>query len=333
MTDELLELYIKQHIEASDAKEVMFSWHGGEPLLAGIDFYKKAIGFQIKYKPADCVIWNGIQTNGTLINNEWCSFLARESFRIGISIDGPEEMHDHSRLTSGGNGSFRKVIEAYRMLKASGIEPEILCVLSQVNVGDPIGLYRFFKSLNLSYLTFLPLVMQTKGSVAKESVDGEAFGNFLCEIFDEWVENDIGKIKIQIFEEALRSAFSQDHTLCIFRKTCGSVPVVEHNGDFYSCDHYVDSGHLQGNITSHTLEELLNCERQKAFGLEKYSTLPEYCLGCEVLDMCHGECPRNRFNLTPDGQAGLNYLCEGYRQFFNHCRPFVDAVASIWKEK
>jgi uncharacterized protein len=365
MPDDLLEQYIIQLIEATTDGPVFFAWHGGEPLLAGIEFYRKAVTLQRKHLPPGRALINGIQTNGTLLNAEWCRFMAEEQFHVGISIDGPEELHNtfrkfhaktHRReenkteeqhnsprefhaktqrreeVKTEGNGTFDKVFKGYELLLQHGIIPEILCVVHAENVGFPLEIYHFFKSLGANYLTFLPLVVPLSGSstgVTPGSVPAEAFGRFLSVIFDEWAEQDIGKVKIQIFEEALRTAFDQEHTLCIFRKECGGVPVVEHNGDFYSCDHFVDDGHFPGNIRDHSLSHYLDHPVQQSFGKAKAETLPSYCRKCEVLDMCNGECPKNRFVRTPDGVPGLNYLCQGYRLFFNHCQPFVEAVREV----
>ena len=336
MTDEILKEYILQHIEASTESVINFSWHGGEPLMAGIDFYRKVLKFQSSHKPAGKTIVNGIQTNGTLLNDEWCRFFAREGFVIGLSLDGPSELHDINRRTKDDRKTWQKVIDGFRLLEKNNILPEVLCVVNSENVKQPLAVYRFFRELGAKYMTFLPLVERESGSssgAGKTSVGSEDFGYFLSEIFDEWVENDIGEIKIQIFEEAARTAFNQEHTLCVFRETCGGVPVVEHNGDFYSCDHYVNSDNLLGNIKDHSLSYFLDSRRQKTFGLIKSATLPDYCKLCEVRSMCNGECPKNRFIFTPDGQAGLNYLCKGYRYFFNHIRPFVEAISDVWKDQ
>jgi len=336
MPDDVLEEYLRQHIEASLGPDVIFSWHGGEPLLAGIDFYRKALEFQKKYKPFSYNVYNGIQTNGVLLNREWCRFLAENNFYVGISIDGYEELHDRFRIYNDGRPSFAKVIAGYRLLQEYNIRNEILCVVNSVNVQKPLEVYRFFKRFGAEFITFLPLVIRdvtVPGKVSDISVPAEDFGRFLCTIFDEWIAGDIGRIKIQIFEEAVRPAFGQEHTLCIFKKTCGGVPVVEHNGDFYSCDHYVDEEHLIGNIKSDTLSEMLRSERQRSFGQAKFNTLPQYCINCEVRDMCNGECPKNRFITAPSGEAGLNYLCSGYKMFFRHIKPFADAVGAEWRRR
>jgi uncharacterized protein len=333
MADEILEKYIRQHIEASTENIINFSWHGGEPLLAGIDFYRKVLKFQAAFKPDDKTILNGIQTNGTLLNEEWCGFFAREGFIIGISIDGPEDLHNIYRLTRDSQATWRQVTEGFQLLKKHGIIPEILCVVNNENVKHPLVIYNYFRQIGAKFITFIPLVEPEGGSPTGAtgiSVPSEAFGYFLSDIFDAWVENDIGEIKIQIFEEAARTAFNQEHTLCIFKINCGGVPVVEHNGDFFSCDHYVNIDHKLGNIKDHSLTCLLESEKQQAFGKAKSENLPEYCLECEVRAMCNGECPKNRFILTPDGEKGLNYLCLGYKYFFNHCRPFIEAIRDAW---
>lgn len=304
--------------------------------MAGIDFYRKVLRLQSVYKPAGKTIVNGIQTNGTLINDEWSRFFAEENFQIGISIDGPAEFHNACRRTKDGSTTWQKVNKGFQLLKKHGVVPEILCVVNAYNVKHPVIIYEFFKQMGARFITFLPLVEPEKGSatgVSIDSVPSEDFGYFLSAIFDEWLENDIGKIKIQIFEEAARTAFDLEHTLCIFKINCGGVPVVEHNGDFYSCDHYVNADHLLGNITDHSLTYFLENKRQKAFGRAKNVTLPKYCIECEVRSMCNGECPKNRFILTPDGDPGLNYLCKGYKYFFNYCRPFVEAIATAWKNQ
>jgi len=334
MNDETLENCIKQQFLASSGDTVLFTWHGGEPLLAGIEFYEKALSIQKKYLPQGKNILNGIQTNGTLITKAWCDFFVANGFIIGISMDGPDNLHDAMRQTSNQHGSFEKTLNGYHMLRKYGINAEILCVVNTCNVGHPLVVYDFFKILGANNITFLPLVerdMTGTGLVSQVSVSALAFGHFLTAIFDEWVKQDIGTVKIQIFEEAIRTAFNQEHSLCIFRERCGGVPVIEQTGDFYSCDHYVEKDRFLGNINEHRLDDLLNHPAQKAFGNAKAATLPRYCKQCEVKKMCHGECPKNRFITSPDGEPGLNYLCEGYQHFFKHCKPFIDSVAAAWK--
>ena len=334
MTDNLVEEYIIQHIAASSGPEIFFSWHGGEPTLAGLPFYQRVIELQQGHLPKNRIIINGLQTNGTLLNHDWCRFLRKEHFVVGISLDGPERYHSVNRIGKDGKACFEEVLMGYQLLKTYDIPFEILCVVNSDNVNHPLEVYRFFKQLETRFITFLPLVEKqnpTAGAVTCQSVDAKAFGEFLCTIFDEWKTSDIGKIKIQVFEEALRPAFGLDHTLCIFKKTCGGVPVLEKNGDVYSCDHFVRKENLLGNIHHNSLVSLLNSPAQKLFGEAKLATLPEYCLKCEVLNMCNGACPKDRFIRTPDGEVGLNYLCEGYKLFFNHCKPFMEEVAEVWK--
>lgn len=336
MDDEVLEHYIRSHFDACGDDTVNFSWHGGEPLLAGIDFFRKVVLLQKLYKPEGKIVYNGIQTNGTLLNDEWCRFFAEEKFYVGISMDGPQEFHDKFRRNRDGLSSFARVLSGFKLLKKHGINPEILCVVNSVNVKQPLKIYNFFRKLGTNFISFLPLVERRPdmpAGVSENTVDPASFGLFLSKIFDQWLQNGIGRVRIQIFEEAARTAFNQDHTLCIFKKTCGAVPVIERNGDFYSCDHYVDSDHLIGNVRKKSVKELLNNHQQLQFGMVKLNTLPAYCVNCGVRDMCNGECPKNRFITTPDGEPGLNYLCEGYRYFFDHCKPFVEAIGQIFRNQ
>jgi uncharacterized protein len=334
MSDETLEDYIVQHIDASPEAVIRFSWHGGEPTLLGLNFFRKIVALQRKHRPPNKSIVNGIQTNGTLLTEEWCRFFAREGFAVGISIDGPPEMHDLYRVTKDQKPTHEQTMRGYELLQEHGVYTDILCVVNAHNVQFPLQVYRFFKQLNAQYITFLPLVEpDNKGGVSHNSVPAEAWGKFLCTIFDEWIDRDIGRIKVQIFEEAARTAFKQEHSLCIFRPTCGDIPVVEHNGDFYSCDHFVDVDHHLGNIRETPLVELLESPEQRAFGRAKLETLPRYCQECDVRAMCNGECPKNRFIMTLDGETGLNYLCAGYKRFFAHCQPFVSEVAALWRRQ
>ncbi len=334
MPFDLLEKYIIQHIEASPENEIRFSWHGGEPTLMGLDFYRRLVELQRIYCPSGKTIRNGILTNGILLDDNWGSFLADEKFSVGISIDGPEELHNKYRLTKKGGPSFEAAMNGYAILQKHDIDIDILCVVNSSNVKYPLKTYDYFREIGAEYICFLPLVDRSQdldAGVSLASVQSKTWGEFLCSIFDEWKENDIGKIKIQTIEEAVKTAFNQEHSLCIFRKTCGDIPVIEHNGDFFPCDHYVTRDRLAGNIYETHLGRLIEDPVQRAFGRAKLDTLPGYCLKCEVLDMCNGECPKNRFIESPDGETGLNYLCEGYRLFFNHCTPFVSELAKIWR--
>jgi uncharacterized protein len=336
MPEDVLEAYVVQHIDAWPDSVVRFSWHGGEPTLLGLDYFRKIVALQRKHATAGRRVINGIQTNGTLLNDAWCRFLAAEKFAVGISLDGPQGMHNRYRLKKDGRPTHEKAIRGYRLLQQHRIPCEILCVVSACNVQHPLRVYRFFRQLEAAYLTFLPLVERRPGhpkGVSDRTVSAEAWGQFLCDVFDEWVTHDIGRIKVQIFEEAARPALGLGHTLCIFKQTCGGVPVVEQNGDFYCCDHFVDVAHRLGNICTTPLVELLESSEQRAFGRLKLETLPPYCRACSVRAMCNGGCPKNRLIETPDGESGLNFLCAGYRQFFTHCGPFLEQVSALRRQQ
>ena len=336
MTDDVLEQYITQHIEACPDEVIRFSWHGGEPTMLGLDYFRRIVTLQRKHQPPDRRIANGMQTNGALLDDQWCRFLAAENFAVGLSLDGPQEIHDRYRVTKGGRPTHEKVMRGYTLMRKYSVNTDVLCVVNAYNVGRPTEVYRFFRQIEAPYVSFLPMVEQqldAEDGVSPLTVPAEAWGSFLCTIFDEWISRDIGRVKVQIFEEAARVAFGQDHSLCIFRPTCGDNPVVEHNGDFFSCDHFVNPDHLLGNITCSPLVELLESPAQRAFGQAKLETLPDCCRTCHVRDMCNGGCPKNRFSYTPEGRAGLNYLCAGYKRFFEHCRPFVTEVAAQWRRQ
>jgi len=336
MPDNILEEYISQHIDASPGPVISFSWHGGEPTLLGLDYFRKIVALQRKHGPPKRRIINGIQTNGTLLNEDWCRFLAAEDFAVGISLDGPREMHDRYRVTKDGKPTHEQAMRGYQLLRKHGVLCEALCVVHAHNVQYPIQVYRFLKGIGAQYLSLLPLVEpqpEAEGGASDRSVPAESWGDFLCAVFDEWKRRDIGRVKVQIFEEATRTAFGQEHTLCIFRETCGDVPVIEHNGDFYSCDHFVDAEHCLGNIQEIPWVELLESPAQRAFGRAKLDSLPRQCRSCEVRAMCNGGCPKNRFMSTSDDGPDLNHLCAGYKRFFTHCQPFVSQVAALWRQR
>lgn len=316
MPDSLLEEYIVQHLAAADGPEAGFSWHGGEPTTLGLGFYRKAVELQRKHKPSGWVVRNGIQTNGALLDDEWGRFLSAEGFSVGLSLDGPAELHDPYRVDRGGRPTHRQAMRGYDVLRRHGVHPDIVCVVHSLNVRHPLTVYRFFREIGCRYLVFLPAV--EPGSPYMPSA--EDFGAFLCKIFDEWIARDTGRIMIQTFDEAARPALGLDHSLCVFRETCGQIPVLEHNGDLFPCDHYVDREHRLGNILETPLAELLDSPAQRAFGDAKRDALPRYCRECEVLAMCRGGCPKYRFIRTPDGEEGLNYLCAGLKRFFLHSR-------------
>jgi len=336
MPDDILEEYIVQHIDASPGSVINFCWHGGEPTILGLDYFRKIVALQRKHQPPHRRITNGMQTNGTLLDEDWCRFLAAEGFGVGLSLDGPQEMHDRYRVTKGQHPTYKQSMRGYKLLRQHRIPCNILCVVHAQNVQYPTQVYRFFKEIKAQYVEFLPLVEpqpDEEGGVSHRSVPALAWGNFLCTIFDEWMGQDIERVNVQIFEEAARTAFGQEHALCIFRETCGDVPVIEHNGDFFSCDHFVNTEHRLGNIQETPLVDLLECATQRAFGQAKLDTLPRYCQACEVRNMCHGGCPKDRILRTPDGEAGLNYLCAGYKRFFTHCRPFVAQLSALWRRQ
>ncbi|MEE8400293.1 MAG: anaerobic sulfatase maturase [Desulfobacterales bacterium] len=329
MSDEILEAYIIQHIDAYPGKTIHFHWHGGEPTILGVDYFRRIVQYQQKCLPQGRRVANAIQTNGTLIDEKWCRFLAAEKFTVGLSLDGPRELHDTYRVTPGRKPTHTLAMRGYDLLRQHQIPCDILCVVNAGNVEHPGRVYDFFKQIGAQYVGFLPLVQPdptTKSRVSESSVPSDAYGTFLCTIFDAWKNSDIGKIIVQNIEEVANTALGKEHALCIFRKTCGDVPVIEHSGDFFSCDHFVDSDHHLGNILDTPFIDLLESPEQNAFGKTKWDSLPQYCLDCEVLSMCHGGCPKDRFIKTPDGQAGLNYLCEGYTRFFNHTRSFAKAL-------
>jgi uncharacterized protein len=335
MPDDILELYIVQHIDASHAELVNFSWHGGEPTVLGLDYFRKIVALQRRHRPSGQQIRNGIQTNGTLLDEDWCRFLAAEGFGVGLSLDGPKELHDLYRVSKKQEPTHEQVMRGYELLQKHRIPFDILCVVHDQNVQYPTEVYRFFKEIGVLHLGFLPLVelRSDEKSASGHTVPAEAFGAFLCAVFDEWLSQDIGRVSVQIFEEAIGTAFGQDHGLCIFRETCGDIPVIEHNGDFFSCDHFVDMEHRIGNIGETPLIDMLDSTAQRAFGQAKLDDLPLFCKNCEALTMCNGGCPKDRFILTPDGERGLNYLCAGYKRFFTHCRPFVTELSVQWREQ
>ncbi len=332
MADDLLEEYIAQHVEACPTQLVHFSWHGGEPTTLGLDFFRRAVELQRKHLPPGKEISNSIQTNGTLIDEEWCRFFGVERFYVGLSLDGPKELHDRYRVTKGERPTHAQVMRAFHLMQQHDLDCDVLCVVHDQNVRYPRALYHFFKEIGVRYLQFLPLVNRTPdgtGGVTPQSVPAEAYGSLLMTVFDEWVRQDVGRIVIQLFEEAMRPFIGVEHALCHYRETCGDVPVIEHNGDYYICDHFVDRQHYLGNIRERPLVEMLESEAQKQFGQAKRHTLPRYCRECAVLASCNGGCPKDRFIQTPDGEEGLNYLCAGLKRFFSESRPHVQKLAAL----
>ncbi len=329
MPDDLLEEYIVQHIAACPTSTILFAWHGGEPTLLGLDYFRRIVALQRKHLPPGRRILNGIQTNGTLLDEAWCRFLAAEGFFVGLSLDGPRELHDRYRVTKGRQPTHQRVMQSWRLLQSHRVPCDILCVVHDQNVRHPIEVYTFFKTIGADYMQFLPLVERAgDGGVTPESVPAEAYGEFLCAIFDEWLAHDLHRVGVQIFEEAAKPILGLEHGLCHFRETCGNFIVLEHNGDGFSCDHFVDWEHRLGNLRERPLVEMLESPAQRAFGQHKWDALPRYCRACEVLDMCNGGCPKDRLLRTPEGEEGLNYLCAGLKRFFTHSRPYIQKLAS-----
>ena len=330
MSDALLEHYVRQYIEASPGPQVHFAWQGGEPTLMGLDFFRRVVELQQKYLPSGWTCTNALQTNGTLLTPDWCEFLKANHFLVGISIDGPAHLHDHYRVDKGQRPTHSKVMRGLRLLQEHGVEYNVLCVVNNVNAEEPLNVYNFFKENGVEWIQFIPIVEHLgDGKVSSRSVGPEQWGRFLTAIFDEWVRHDVGRIFVQTFEETIRNEAGLTGGLCVFQETCGDALAMEHNGDLFSCDHFVLPEFKLGNILELPIVEMANSPEQIAFGKAKRDALPSYCRRCEVLSLCYGECPKNRFVTTPDGEPGLNYLCAGYRRFFNHVRPTVQRILAL----
>jgi uncharacterized protein len=343
MTDEILEIYIRQLIEAHKTPEVTVAWQGGEPTLMGVDFFRKAITYQEKYRKPGMAFENTLQTNGTLLDDEWCEFFKENNYLIGLSLDGPRELHDANRVDKKGSPTFDRVMRGLRLLQKHGVEYNILTTVNRINAAHPLEVYRFLRDeVKTTWIQFIPVVerinedgktlYQQGATVSENSVLPEQFGNFLTTIFDEWVRKDVGKIFVQTFEAAVRSWLNMPTGMCFFSPTCGSGVALEHNGDLYSCDHFVEPDYLLGNIQEHSMAELVGSDRQFKFGQDKLDTLPKYCRECEVRFACHGECPKHRFIHTPDGEPGLNYLCAGYKQFFTHINEPLKIMVDLFNK-
>lgn len=339
MSEELLEKFIEEYIQSQTMPQVLFTWHGGEPLMRPISFYKKAIELQKKYAFGR-TIDNCLQTNGTLLTDEWCRFFKENNFLIGISIDGPQEFHDEYRKNKHGQSSFHKVMKGINLLNKHGVEWNAMAVVNDFNADYPLDFYHFFKEIGCHYIQFTPIVerfskrqdglslstpvQQDETELADFSVSPEQWGNFLCTIFDEWVKEDVGNYYIQLFDATLANWIGEKPGVCSMAPTCGHAGVMEFNGDVYSCDHFVFPEYKLGNIYTNTLVEMMYGKKQDEFGAMKQKSLPTQCKECEFLFACNGECPKNRFMKTPAGEPGLNYLCKGYYQFFNHVAPYMD---------
>lgn len=358
MSAEVLELYIQQLLESQQATEVNIAWQGGEPTLMGLAFYQRTIELVEKYRKPGQTFLHTMQTNGLLLDDAWCTFLKQHNFLVGLSVDGPQAMHDAYRVDKRGGGSFPLVMRAWEVLRRHKVDVNVLCTVHAANADHPLEVYRFFRDeLQAEFMQFIPIVerataellpiankgwgerpggerplyLQRGELVTERSVGAAQFGRFLCAIFDEWVSRDVGKIFVQTFDVALGSWLGQ-HNLCIFAPTCGNALVLEHNGDMYSCDHFVEPDYLLGNIKTTHMMKLVVSDKQRKFGQDKFDSLPKYCRDCEVLFACYGECPRNRFITTPDGEPGLNYLCSGYKQFFKHIDPPMRTMADLLRQ-
>ena len=339
MSDEMLEQFTREYIEAQTMPQVLFTWHGGEPLMRSIDFYKKALALQKKYAHGK-QIDNVIQTNGTLLTDEWCEFFAKNHWLVGISIDGPQEYHDHYRVTPAGKPSWEKVMQGISLLKKHRVEWNAMAVVNAYNAEHPLEFYHFFRDNGCQYLQFTPIVERltehedgrTLASLADDreiplaeaSVTPAQWGNFLCTIFDDWVRHDVGKMFVEIFDCTLANWMGVLPGICAYSKECGHAGVMEHNGDVYSCDHFVFPEYKLGNIREQSLIDMLYGEKQQAFSRLKHTSLPRQCKECDMEFACHGECPKNRFEKDKYGEPGLNYLCQGYYQYYSHVAPYMD---------
>jgi uncharacterized protein len=358
MANDTLEAYIKQVIESQRTPLITIAWQGGEPTLMGLDFFRHASTLAQKYLPQGVTLEHTIQTNGILLDQEWCDFLRENNFLVGLSLDGPREMHDVYRVDKSGAPTFPKVMQAARLMQERNVEFNVLCTVHDANVDHPLKVYRFFRDeLKTHFLQFIPIVERTTPEmlpianegwgdrnrhrplytqngelVTERSVKPEQWGQFLIAIFDEWVANDVGDMFIQLFESAVASWMGLPASLCIFAETCGNALALEHNGDLYSCDHFVEPNFRLGNIKEQHLLQLVASDQQRQFGNAKRDTLPRYCRECEVRFACNGECPRNRFIHTPDGEPGLNYLCSGYKAFFKHIDRPMKIVADLLRQ-
>ncbi len=332
MASELLEAYTRQYIEAQRVPEVTFAWQGGEPTLMGLDFFNLAIDLQQKYRKPGMRIYNALQTNGTLLDDAWCEFFRAHRFLVGLSLDGPRDLHDAYRVDKGGRPTFDRVMAGLALLKRHNVEFNILTTVHAANAPHPLRVYRFLRDeAGAQFIQFIPIVerrpsddargqlyVQAGDHVTPRSVTARQWGDFLIGVFDEWVRRDVGRVYVQHFDVALAAWAGERPGLCVHEETCGAALAMEHNGDLFSCDHFVEPAYRLGNIIETPMIELVASERQRAFGLAKRDTLPRYCRECAVRFVCNGGCPKDRFIAAPDGEPGLNYLCAGYKAFFTH---------------
>ena len=354
MSDEVLRAYIERNIRSEPSPEVLFTWQGGEPMLRGLDFYKQAWAWQQELAGGK-TIRNALQTNGVLLNDEWCTFLAEAGFMVGLSIDGPAELHDAGRRDKQGRGTFDQVLQALKLLQQYRIETNVLVTVSATVAQQPLAVYRFLKQQGVTHIQFNPVVERAPAggdvsrglsfaepprlgrvslsqpalAVTPDSVGSEAYGQFLTAIFDEWVRQDVGSVYVMNFEWALAAWLQLPATVCLFAENCGQALIVEHDGNVYACDHYMYPDYRLGNIAEDDPRTLAALPQQQAFGQAKSASLPAYCRSCEYLTACRGECPKNRFAFAPDGEAGLNYLCAGYKHYFRHIAPAMNAMVKL----
>ena len=343
MADDLLETYIQQLLQSHQTPEVTIAWQGGEPTLMGLEFFERSIELVAKHKKPGQQVSHTLQTNGTQLDDDWGRFFKQHNFLIGLSIDGPQQLHDTYRVDKRGRGSFTQVMQGWKILKKHEVEFNILCTVNAANGDRPLEVYRFFRDkLGADFIQFIPIIerinengstlIQSGNQVTDRSVKPQQFGQFLIGVFDEWVRRDVGKVFVQHFDAALANWVGVQPGVCIFSKTCGNALALEHNGDLYSCDHFVEPDYKLGNIQETPMIELIASDRQRQFGLDKLNTLPQYCRDCDVRFACNGGCPKNRFIETPDSEAGLNYLCAGYKAFFTHIRKPMEMMADLLRQ-
>lgn len=334
MSDEVLHSFTRQMIESQPGPVVNFAWQGGEPTLLGIPFFKRAVELQEKYLPKGWRSTNAFQTNGTLLNPEWCEFLRENDFLIGISIDGPAHIHDYYRKDKGGRATHHNVLRGLTLLQEHGVEHNVLCVVNAHNAKHPLDVYHFFKEQGVEFLQFIPIVERVgEEEVSDRSVGAEEYGDFLIAIFEEWVRHDVGRVYVQIFDECLAVWAGYPPNLCVFQETCGYAMAMEHNGDLFACDHFVTPEYRLGNMTEQPLASFIDLPEQNRFGQDKKESLPRQCRTCEVRFMCNGGCPKDRFIKTRDGEDRLNYLCRGFRKFFNHVDLPMRTMAGLLKRR
>ena len=332
MSDEVMEAYVRQTVEAHRVPDVTIAWQGGEPTLMGLDFFRRAVAVEKKYARPGMRIENTLQTNGVLIDAKWCRFLRENKFLVGLSLDGPRHLHDVYRHDKAGRSVFDRVVRAAKLMQRHRVEFNVLCTVNAKNSQHPLEVYRFFRDeLKTPYLQFIPIVEvdPESGQATDRSVRPEQYGQFLIEIFDEWVHQDVGKMFVLFFDGVLASYVRGFSTLCILQPVCGDGVALEHNGDVYSCDHFVEPAHLLGNIMDAPVGELVGSEKQRLFGRAKRDALPRYCRECRYLFTCHGECPKNRLAIAPGGEPGLNWLCPGLKAFFQHTERPMQIMAEL----